>query len=394
MFNFLHFILTIITIIFFSILINNNYKKIRLRLIFQLLIIEIIVAYFFIYSNFGLYIINILSIIFDNLAKFSNKGTDFVFGNLEKQNLALFFLKTLCPIVFISTIIGILRYINVLPFIIRNIGNILSKINGMGKLESFNAISSLFLGQSENFILYKDILSEISEHRLYSLAITAMSTVSMSIVSSYMTILIPKYIILALILNMFSTFVILSLINPYYSEKKEDLKINLINKNQSFFDMLYEYILTGFKIVIIVSSMIMGFVALISAINELFIFFLGISFQEIIGYIFFPIAWIIGFPVNEALKVGNVMATKLVSNEFIAMMKLKEISNTLSPHSIGMISVFLVSFSNFSSIGIIIGAIKSLNKKQGKIISRYGFKLIYASTLVSILSASIVGLII
>ncbi|MBN0818686.1 NupC/NupG family nucleoside CNT transporter, partial [Pseudomonas aeruginosa] len=95
------------------------------------------------------------------------------------------------------------------------IGTVLSKVNGMGKLESFNAVSSLILGQSENFIAYKDILGKMSRNRMYTMAATAMSTVSMSIVGAYMTMLQPKYVVAALVLNMFSTFIVLSLINPY-----------------------------------------------------------------------------------------------------------------------------------------------------------------------------------
>ncbi len=150
------------------------------------------------------------------------------------------------PIVFISALIGILQHIRLLPWIIRIIGTLLSKINGMGKLESFNAVSSLILGQSENFIAYKDILGKMSERRMYTMAATAMSTVSMSIVGAYMTMLQPKYVVAALVLNMFSTFVVLSLINPYRVEKEEELQMSNLHAGQSFFEMLGEYIPGGF----------------------------------------------------------------------------------------------------------------------------------------------------
>ena len=121
----------------------------------------------------------------------------------------------LCPIVFISALIGILQHWRILPIFIRVIGTLLSKVNGMGKLESFNAVSSLILGQSENFIAYKKgVLGDLSSRRLFTMAATAMSTVSLSIVGAYMTMLDAKYVVAALILNMFSTFIILSVINP------------------------------------------------------------------------------------------------------------------------------------------------------------------------------------
>lgn len=331
---------------------------------------------------------------FEKLLGFANEGTNFVFGSMNDQGLAFFFLKVLCPIVFISALIGILQHIRVLPVVIRAIGFLLSKVNGMGKLESFNAVSSLILGQSENFIAYKDILGKMSRNRMYTMAATAMSTVSMSIVGAYMTMLEPKYVVAALVLNMFSTFIVLSVINPYRVEaSEENIQMSNLHEGQSFFEMLGEYILAGFKVAIIVAAMLIGFIALIAALNALFAAVLGISFRGILGYIFYPVAWVMGVPANEALQVGSIMATKLVSNEFVAMMDLQKIASTLSPRAEGIISVFLVSFANFSSIGIIAGAIKGLNEEQGNVVSRFGLKLVYGSTLVSVLSASIAALV-
>lgn len=267
---------------------------------------------------------------FEKLLGFANEGTNFVFGSMNDQGLAFFFLKVLCPIVFISALIGILQHIRVLPVVIRAIGFLLSKVNGMGKLESFNAVSSLILGQSENFIAYKDILSKMSRNRMYTMAATAMSTVSMSIVGAYMTMLAPKYVVAALVLNMFSTFIVLSLINPYRVDaSEENIQMSNLHEGQSFFEMLGEYILAGFKVAIIVAAMLIGFIALIAALNALFATVTGwfgysISFQGILGYIFYPVAWVMGVPSSEALQVGSIMATKLVSNEFVAMMDLQK----------------------------------------------------------------------
>jgi nucleoside transport protein len=193
-------------------------QKIRIRYVVQLLVIEVLLAWFFLNSNVGLFVKG-FSEMFEKLLGFANEGTNFVFGKMNDEGLAFFFLKVLCPIVFISALIGILQHIRVLPFVIRGIGTVLSKVNGMGKLESFNAVSSLILGQSENFIAYKDILGKMSRNRMYTMAATAMSTVSMSIVGAYMTMLEPKYVVAALVLNMFSTFIVLSLINPYRVEE-------------------------------------------------------------------------------------------------------------------------------------------------------------------------------
>ncbi len=215
-----------------------------------------------------------------------------------------------------------------------------------GQTGVFNAVSSLILGQSENFIAYKDILGKMSRNRMYTMAATAMSTVSMSIVGAYMTMLDPKYVVAALVLNMFSTFIVLSLINPYVVDaSEENIQMSNLHEGQSFFEMLGEYILAGFKVAIIVAAMLIGFIALIAALNALFATVTGwfgysISFRGILGYIFYPVAWVMGVPSSEALQVGSIMATKLVSNEFVAMMDLQKIASTLSPRAEGIISVF------------------------------------------------------
>lgn len=395
----LHFVLALAVVAILALLVSSDRKKIRIRYVIQLLVIEVLLAWFFLNSDVGLGFVKGFSEMFEKLLGFANEGTNFVFGSMNDQGLAFFFLKVLCPIVFISALIGILQHIRVLPVIIRAIGFLLSKVNGMGKLESFNAVSSLILGQSENFIAYKDILGKISRNRMYTMAATAMSTVSMSIVGAYMTMLEPKYVVAALVLNMFSTFIVLSLINPYRVDaSEENIQMSNLHEGQSFFEMLGEYILAGFKVAIIVAAMLIGFIALIAALNALFATVTGwfgysISFQGILGYIFYPIAWVMGVPSSEALQVGSIMAIKLVSNEFVAMMDLQKISSTLSPRAEGIISVFLVSFANFSSIGIIAGAVKGLNEEQGNVVSRFGLKLVYGSTLVSVLSASIAALV-
>ncbi|HCA9575612.1 TPA: nucleoside permease NupC [Klebsiella pneumoniae] len=395
----LHFVLAIVVVAILALLVSHDRQKIRIRYVVQLLVIEVLLAWFFLNSDIGLGFVKGFSEMFEKLLGFANEGTNFVFGGMNDKGLAFFFLKVLCPIVFISALIGILQHIRILPIVIRAIGTVLSKVNGMGKLESFNAVSSLILGQSENFIAYKDILGKMSRNRMYTMAATAMSTVSMSIVGAYMTMLQPKYVVAALVLNMFSTFIVLSLINPYrVEESEENLQMSNLHEGQSFFEMLGEYILAGFKVAIIVAAMLIGFIALISALNALFATVTGwfgysISFQGILGYIFYPVAWVMGVPASEALQVGSIMATKLVSNEFVAMMDLQKITSTLSPRAEGIISIFLVSFANFSSIGIIAGAIKGLNEEQGNVVSRFGLKLVYGSTLVSVLSASIAALV-
>ncbi|MCP4956785.1 NupC/NupG family nucleoside CNT transporter [Photobacterium aquimaris] len=392
---YLHFILGLVVIAVLALLASNNRKNIKYRYILQLLIIELALAYFLLNSSAGTGIVKEFADAFNGLLAFAADGTNFVFGNLSNNNDFNFFLSVLMPIVFISALIGILQHIKVLPYIIKALGFLLSKVNGMGKLESFNAISALMVGQSENFITYKDILGGMSERRMYTLAATAMSTVSMSIVGSYMKLIDPKYVVAALFLNMFSTFIILSIINPYDHEAEMDIDEMMAaesGEKLTFFEMLGEYILMGFKVAVIVAAMLIGFIALISMINAGFDAAFGISFQNLIGYLFYPVAWLMGVPAHEALQAGSIMATKLVTNEFVAMMDLQKQVGSLSAHTVGTVSIFLVSFANFSSIGIIAGAVKGVNEEKGNMVARFGLRLLYGSTLVSVLSALIANI--
>jgi nucleoside transporter len=284
-----------------------------------------------------------------------------------------------------------LQHLKILPIIIRGIGFLLSKINGLGKLESYNAVAAAIIGQGEVFITVKDQLSQLPKNRLYTLCASSMSTVSMSIVGSYMTMIDPKYVVTALVLNLFSGFIIVHIVNPYTIREEEDILELQEEEKQTFFEMLGEYIMLGFAIAVTVAAMLIGFVALITAINGVFDSIFGITFQTLLGYVFSPLAFIMGIPASEMLEAGKIMATKLVTNEFVAMLDLSKAAADLSPRSVGILSIFLVSFANFSSIGIIAGATKSIDQKQANVVSQFGLKLLFGATLVSLLSGTIVS---
>ncbi|MFX3661732.1 MAG: NupC/NupG family nucleoside CNT transporter [Ectobacillus sp.] len=389
--KFIIFLIGLIVVFFLAFLASNNKRRIKYKPILIMLIIQLILAYLLLNTQFGLVLIRAISNLFGKLLEYAAAGVDFVFGGIANKGAMVFFLNVLLPIVFISVLIGILQHFKILPFVIRWIGFFLSKINGLGKLESYNAVASAIVGQSEVFITVKKQLKHIPPHRLYTLCASAMSTVSMSIVGAYMTMIKPEYVVTALVLNLFNGFIIANIINPYDVEEREDI-LEVQHEKQSFFEMLGEYILDGFRVAIVVGAMLIGFVALIAAINDLFDIIFGITFQEILGYVFAPIAFIMGVAANEIVTAGSIMATKLVTNEFVAMMDLAKIGKTLSPRTVGIISVFLVSFANFSSIGIIAGAVKGLNEEQGNVVARFGLKLLYGATLVSILSAVVVSI--
>lgn len=392
--NYLLSFIGFIVVLGVAYLISTNKKAIRLKPLVWMFFLQFVLGFLLLRTTAGTTVVAGLSKMFDQLLSFANSGVEFVFGGIANKGSFPFFLNVLMPIIFISAIIGILRYIKILPWFMRMIGLGLSKINKMGKLESYNGIASAILGQSEVFISVKKELPLLTEKRLVTMAISAMSTVSMSIVGSYMALIDSKYVITALVLNLFGGFIIASIVNPYELNENEDELVIEEDKSQTFFQMLGEYILDGFHVAVTVAAMLIGFVALIAMINAIFSGIFGISFQEILGYVFAPLALLTGVPWSEAVDAGSIMATKLVTNEFVAMTELANGTYAFSDRTTAIISVFLVSFANFASIGIISGAMKGLNEEKGNLIAKHGLKILLSATLVSFLSAIITGLLV
>ncbi|HDA5530670.1 TPA: NupC/NupG family nucleoside CNT transporter [Staphylococcus aureus] len=401
----MHILIGIIGIIFFlalAFLFSSDRKNIRWKYVGILLAIQLIFAFILLKTTMGIKVIGGISNGFNYLLLKAAVGVNFVFGGIQyiDPKQPPFFFSVLLPIVFISAIIGILQYTKILPLIINVLGFLISKINGMGRLESYNAVAAAILGQSEVFISIKKQLPYIPKQRLYTLTASAMSTVSASIIGAYFTLIEPKYVVTAVVLNLFGGFIIASIINPYKVNEEDDklLVEETEERQQSFFEMLGEYILDGFKVAVIVGAMLIGYIAIIALLNGIVSsIFSTVSggaiswdFQTLIGFVFAPFAFLVGVPWQDAVQAGSVMATKLLSNEFVAMQALGKLSD-LSEHAKGVTSVFLVSFANFSSIGIISGAIKSLNDKKGDTVARFGLKLLFGATLVSFISAAIAG---
>ncbi|EGL19233.1 MULTISPECIES: NupC/NupG family nucleoside CNT transporter [unclassified Paenibacillus] len=383
----------LIVILSLAWLVSSDKKNIKYRPVLVMIALQIILGMVLLKTGVGEFLVKGFADGFAKLLGFANAGTDFVFGGIVNEGIHSFFFHVLMPIVFMSVLIGILQYYRILPFIIKYIGLALSKVNGMGKLESYNAVASAILGQNEVFISIKKQIGLLPRNRLYTLCASAMSTVSMSIVGSYMTMLKPEYVVAALVLNLLGGFIIASIINPYEVKPEEDLLEVREESKQTFFEMLGEYIMDGFKVVVIVGAMLVGFVALIAMINGIFSSIFGISFQNILGYVLAPFAFLLGVPWQEAVKAGSVMATKIVANEFVAMLDFVKIQNDFSERTRAIVSVFLISFANFGSIGTIVGAVKGLNEKQGNVVAGFGLKLLYGAALVSFLSATIISIV-
>ncbi|MCO4340069.1 NupC/NupG family nucleoside CNT transporter [Staphylococcus agnetis] len=384
--------------LFIAYIVSFDRKHIDFKKTLIMLVIQVLLILFMMNTSIGLNILTALGKFFEGLMNISKAGIDFVFGDLENKGGFTFFMHVLLPLVFISVLIGILNYFKILPFIIKYVGLVINKITRMGRLESYFAILTSMLGQPEVFLTIKDLIPKLSKAKLYTITTSAMSAVSMAMLGSYMQMIEPKYVVTAVMLNIFSALIIASVINPYEANDADVEIENLTEtptKRQSrtpFFQMIGDSAIDGFKIAITVAIMLLAFISLMEAINVIFSA-VGLNFKQLIGYIFAPIAFIIGVPWSEAVQAGSIMATKLITNEFVAMLDFKDMAKDLSDRTVGIISVYLVSFANFGTVGIIVGAIKGISGEQGNKVAAFALKLLLGATLASIISAAMVGLV-
>lgn len=379
-------------------LVSSDRKHIRFKKMGIMFALQLVISFLCLNTSGGIKVMGAISNFFNWLMVQAAGGVNFVFGGLMIQKGAsVFFLNVLMPIVFISALVGILNYLKILPFIIKWTGYLLNKLVGMGELESYFAVSTTILGQPEVFLTIKDTIPKLDEKRLYTICASALNAISAAVLASYMQLVPGKFVVTAVFLNILSSLIVSCVINPYDVTEEENKAINAqaatsdISK-EPFFQVLGNYIQDGFNLAITVAAMLIGFVALITFLNSACTAIIHISFTQIMGYIFAPVAYVMGVPAGDIQQVGSLMATKMLTNEFVALGQLHKIVHLLSPKGAAIISSYLISFANLGTIGIITGAIKSINAKQGAFIAKVSMKLLLGATLASILTATIVGL--
>ncbi len=364
---------------------NINYKAIGIMVGFQ-----VIITWFLLGTSLGFKIIEVIANGFAKVVSYGMEGINFVAGGWFDAGSPPFFVNVLLIIVFTSTLLSVLNHIKVLPIAIKYIGGLLSKVTGLPKVESFNAVNSVFFGQSEAILAVKDHLNNLSKNSLFIVSTSAMASVSASIVASYMTMLPAQYVLVALILNMFSALIVGSIVAPVKANKDAEIKVEVQTKN--LFDAIAQGALDGGKVALVVASMLIAYLGLLALVNGIMAGVIGVDLSTIMSYVFAPIAFIMGVPASEIMQAGSVMGTKIVANEFVAIMQMQPLLETLSAKTVGIISTFLISFGAFGSIGIIAGSVQAVNGAKAKEVSGFGLKMLLVATMASVVSGTIVGL--
>ncbi|PKR78228.1 NupC/NupG family nucleoside CNT transporter [Halalkalibacillus sediminis] len=390
-------IVAIALVLGIAFLMSNDKRNIPVKGIGIMLLIQFALTWFMFNTDIGQTIIIGISNVFSKLIEFGMSGVNFVFGGLafeNPDNPQVFFLNVLLIIVFFATILSVLTHFKILPIIIKYVGGFISKITGLPKIESFNAVNSMFFGQSEALIAIKSQFHRLTDNRLYIVSASAMGSVSASIVGAYMEIIPPQYVLVAIPLNMFSALILASIIAPVKVEDEDDeVDVKNVSQSKSVFEAMANGALDGGRIALIVAAMLIAFLASLEMVNWVIgAVASGWTLEELLGYALAPITFLMGVAPGELVSAGSFMGTKIITNEFVAMSQFMEVSGDLSEKTVGIVSVFLTSFANFSSIGIIAGTVAGIDSEKGKTISSFGMKLLIGATLASILSATIAGM--
>lgn len=385
-------ILGIFAIMGLAWLFSSDRKGINFKAIGIMLLLQVLVTWGMLSTRIGEIVINAVSSVILKLVDFARAGINFVIGDLKPEGASVFVIDVLLPIIFFAALIAILTWIGLLPWIIRIVGTAVSKITGLPKLESFNAVSSIFLGQSEVLLAIKSHLTNLERQRLYMICASAMGSVSSTIIGAYMTMLPPKYVLVAMPLNMFSALIIASILMPPRVEKEKDVVQIEKQERRGLFEVIGEGATDGVRLVAIITGMLIAFIALMEGVNFVTVNLTGLTLQTMLGYVLMPFAVISGVPVSEAVTAGGIMGTKIILNEFVAMLQFQDLIPHLSAQTVAIVSTYLVSFANFSSIGIIAGTFKAISEKQMPVVAGFGLKLLFGASLASFLTGAMTGL--
>lgn len=365
---------------------NIDYKS-----ILYLFGTEIIILFFMLRTAVGDWLLKGLSGSLNIITVSSKKGVNFVFGDLKNpQATSQFFLDVLLPLIFICALIELLQYFKILPFIIKYVGKVLKKLFHIDEINAFTILSYPFVSNGV-FVPFKEQMQSMSDNQLFTLSIYTMSNTTVTMIASYMHIIKSEFIIIALILNLFTSIIVAKIIAPYdISTVEYEISTTSTNK-KSLITRLIDSMNLGFRLAINISISIIGFVSLITFINIIFKAVCGHSLTAILGYICAPVAFLMGIDPHSVINAGTVLATKAFTNIFVAINEIN--LHTVPLKTQAIVSVFLISFANLPNLGTTLGIMHTMtNEKRGEVIAKHALKLFLVATSVSIINGALAGI--
>ncbi|MGA8808301.1 MAG: nucleoside transporter C-terminal domain-containing protein [Thermoanaerobaculia bacterium] len=363
---------------------------------------------------------NLLAFLFENLKEvvtqlisYTGEGSKFVFGALgdtANKNVGFVFATMVLPtIIFIASVFAILYYLGAMQVVVRFFAKLMSRFMGASGAESLSVAASIFMGQTEAPLTIRPFIEGMTMSELMTIMTAGMAHISGGIMAAY--VLVAKvdviHLLTAVIMTAPGAIMMAKMIVPETEKPATgaDVEVVVPKQDVNVIDAAGRGAIEGLHLSLNVAGMLIAFIALVALVNGVFGFVHGhtiwnghawfpSSLDQLLGWIFSPIAWAMGVSWKDSLTVGNLLGTRMVLNEFVAFAKLGEpgVGSSLDPRSFVIVTYALCGFANFSSIAIQIGGIGSLAPSRRGDLARLGMRAMLAGTLANFLTATIAGM--
>jgi concentrative nucleoside transporter, CNT family len=405
-------IIGIVLILGVAFLISNNRKSINYRTVGMGLLLQIVFAVFILKTPLGQAIFAWLGKAVTKVLDFSDKGGEFVFGDLSRPAVLgkvlpsgfIFFFKIIPTIIFVAVLVNVLYHLGIMQLIVRGMAWVMYRVMRVSGAEALSNAASAFVGQVEAQIMVKPYLKGMTKSELMASMTGSFACIAGGVMATYISFGVPaEYLIAASVMAAPGALAIAKIMHPETEESQTtgDVKLAVEKSYVNLVDAIAAGCSDGLRIGLNVIAMLIGFLALIGLLDFGLGKFGGIfgmpdlSFKVILGYLFAGFAWAMGVPAHESMQAGSLMGTKIVVNEFVAYLDLTAIQKSAAPLSaktMAIVSFALCGFANFSSVAIQIGGISALEPSRRTDLTKLGFRALIAGTLASYLSATIAGI--
>ncbi|MDC0905117.1 nucleoside transporter C-terminal domain-containing protein [Gammaproteobacteria bacterium] len=396
---------------------SQNRSSINYRYIFVAIVFQIILAFALLKIPFIVQIFAYLSNGVSSLQAATQEGAEFVFGYLSNTsnspfeasgagNSMIFAFQILPLIIVISSLSALLWFWNILPLIIRAVSKVFEKLFNIGGPIGLGATANIIMGQVEAPLLVRPYLSRMSEKELLILMTAGMSTVSGSIMIALVSMLQPQFpdlnliqhLVSASILSIPAAIMYANIMIP--SSEVTNFDGNSIPKvYDSSMDAITRGTRDGLDICLNVGAILIAFIALVSLLNSIlgiagsWIGITDLSLQLILGYMFFPIVWLMGIPLSETLASAELLGLKTALNEFVAYGALANIEPGVLSERSKLITLYgLCGFANFSSVGILVSGISAMAPERKNDLIKVSLKALIGATLASCMTGLVIGI--
>ncbi|OOF81023.1 NupC/NupG family nucleoside CNT transporter [Rodentibacter caecimuris] len=400
-------ILGMVVLIAIALLFSNNRRAINWRTVVGAFLIQIGFAALILYVPAGQKALGATADAVANVIAYGNEGINFVFGGLADTSNAgfIFAVKVLPIIVFFSGLISVLYYLGIMQVVIRIIGGALQKVLGTSKAESMSAAANIFVGQTEAPLVVKPYISRMTESELFAIMVGGLASIAGSVMAGYAGMGVPlTYLIAASFMAAPAGLLFAKIIYPQTQQFTDSQpEADDSEKPSNVLEAMAGGASNGMQLALNVGAMLIAFVALIALINGIlggvggWFGYGDLTLQSIFGWVFKPLAYLIGVSWEESGIAGQMIGMKLAVNEFVGYLEFTKYLQpdsavVLSEKTKAIITFALCGFANFSSIAILIGGLGGIAPNRRSDIARLGLKAIVAGTLANLMSATIAGL--